>query len=104
LRSEGRRESFSHHARQRGWLRGVYGDGKGEWFNHDSYFADFERLNNDELTALLMDDPPRKDAGLWVKLAGYIASRITRDPETEIASASLFAEWAPLRPLDIHWI
>lgn len=50
-------------------------------------------LNSDGVTGVLNERTASKDADLWVKLAAYCASRITRDPHDELQSAEFFAQW-----------
>lgn len=76
-----------------GWLREVYGAGKGNWHDHDRFFGPFERFNTDGLKRVLNEQSLSKDSDLWMKLAAYCASRITRDPQDELQSAAFFAQW-----------
>lgn len=75
------------------WSRTVYGAGKDLWFDHDHYFSQFEKLNDDCISNLLDESEDWKDAHTWVRLAGYVASRLTRTPDTEFELAKTLSVW-----------
>lgn len=75
------------------WSRTVYGAGKDALNDHDDYFSPFEQLNDDAVTDLLEDRCRWKDANIWVRLAGYVASRLTRTPDTEFELAETMSDW-----------
>lgn len=68
--------------------REVYHPGMGPMFDADKFFSPFEVMNDDAVTELLADPSPDKTFSVWVRLAAYVASRITRNPDAEFAMAA----------------
>jgi hypothetical protein len=74
-------------------MRGIYGAGKGDWFDHDNYFKPYEALNSIDLDPMLNSRSEWLDADSWIKLAAYVASRLTRDIDAELSTMAVSAQW-----------
>lgn len=68
--------------------RDVYHPGMGPMFDVDKFFSSFEAMNDDAVTGFLAESTPEKTFNVWVRLAAYIAARITRNPDAEFAMAA----------------
>ena len=68
--------------------RDVYHPGMGPMLDADKFFSTFETMNDDAVTSFLAESAPDKTFNTWVRLAAYIASRITRNPDAEFAMAA----------------
>lgn len=67
--------------------RDVYHPGMGPIFDVDSYFSNFEVMNDDSMNAFFLEETEEKLFSIWIRLAAYISSRIARNPDSEFRLA-----------------
>jgi len=66
-----------------GYGTAIYGYGKGEFFDHDSYFKGAERLVHGPVDSIRSTRGRWLQADDWSKLAWYITTLIARGPDAE---------------------
>jgi hypothetical protein len=75
-----------------GYMKRIYGYGKGFGMDHDDYFKDAESFVHGPVDLLMQSEFPWVDADSWIQLTLYVTTQIARGPDLEQRAVRLAKE------------